>query len=34
MLPEETRREIFAVLVAGQDAEMSVGESRQMVVDT
>jgi hypothetical protein len=33
-LSEEMRREIFAVLVTGQDADMSVWESRQMVVDT
>ena len=32
-LPESRRREIFFVLVGGQDLQMSVAESRQMVCE-
>jgi hypothetical protein len=32
-LPEPRRREVFRLLVTAQDLEMTVAESRQMVVD-
>jgi len=32
-VPETRRREIFHVLVTGQDLDMSVPESRSMVMD-
>jgi hypothetical protein len=34
LISEAMRREMFKVLVTGQDLDMSVEESRQMIADT
>ena len=34
VLPRDRRQEIFRLLVTAQDLEMTLAESRQMVIDT